>query len=443
MSNGSASGGSPHIVIVGGGWAGISAAIEAVQRGARVTIVEARGYWGGRARSFEAQRGYAVDNGQHVLMGCYSRVRQILRTIGTHDLIHWHSGLYVPFVHVGGVRGVLDSTVAPGALGLIIGMLRMQHIPLRERCLIVTAALRIIVIQPKHFETCLQWLQRNNQNHIAITNFWEPLILATLNAQCSQAPAQLLYTVLRLALFGKSIQGIPSSALGIPTVGLSTLVEPFVQWMPPHCSTLLHTKALRLQQAEQSTVTGVWVEQNGSETCIECDAVVLAIPQRALRNFGMPQEQCMEMSAIVSVYLWYSTNWCTEPVTAMLGGHIQWVFQKPNGCVALTISAATFESTMNKEQLMTLCNNELIVAFPECANSTLVNGLVIKEQHATPLFTPETIRHRIANGTLGKGLTNVAFAGDWVDTGLPATLEGAARSGKKAVQDVLEHLNVR
>ena len=137
-------------------------------------------------------------------------------------------------------------------------------------------------------------------------------------------------------------------------------------------------------------------------------------------------------SPIVSVYLWYDKQWMPTDFVAALGTTVQWVFDKrriQQGLVAVTVSAGSGIVMENSEDIVALCDAELRTLFPGMASANLKRGFVIKEKHATPLLTPEMLQERPAASELTSMASNLFLAGDWTATGLPATLEGAARSG--------------
>ena len=181
------------------------------------------------------------------------------------------------------------------------------------------------------------------------------------------------------------------------------------------------------------------------------DAVVAAIPQAALTRLLGDHSAVGEppsYSPIVSVYLWYDRPWMQQPFVAALGTVVQWVFNRRKlekhadrdvidaypGHVSLTISAGSDLATQSAEEITAQCDAELRSLFPLMQGAQLLHGQVIKEKRATPLFSVHG--NRPAWDATHDVATNLALAGDWTDTGLPATIEGAARSGITAVEGV-------
>jgi len=439
------------VLVIGGGWAGIAAAVEARRRGRSVTLVETHPYLGGRARSFvERVTGETIDNGQHVVMGCYHTFLATIAELGISNGFRTQTATRVVFVDVNQRRDVLDASKLPGRLGIAFGILGLSHVSLRGRM----AALRFAhsVRSPAFTAvglTCHELLIRERQTDDAIRRFWEPIILATLNAPMHKAAASLLVTVLRRAFFGNRTDG----SIYIPTDGLSSLSEPLTSVLQSAGGAVMLSTAVDRLVAEGNRITSV-VLSDGSTLTVS--AVVCAIPQRSLLRLleasltGDSQPHNVysevEFSPIISVYLWYDRAWMNDEFVAALGTTIQWVFNRrlfvravPDvverypGHVSVTVSAASDLALEPIETIIEVCDRELRLLFSDMHDAKLLHGVVIKEKQATPLITPAKELERASAVT---PWTNVALAGDWTDTGLPATLEGAALSGVRAV-DVL------
>ncbi|MBI2793903.1 MAG: FAD-dependent oxidoreductase [Ignavibacteria bacterium] len=425
-----------RLVIIGGGWAGIAAAVEAVERGRHVTLVEERQYLGGRAHSFiDKHTSTEIDNGQHLLMGCYHQTLSILKKLNTHHLLEWQRALRVVFVDVNGKRSVLDASKLPGIFGVAAGILRLQSLPLSSRFSIIRFALMVLLnrIQPGD-ATCMELLNKHGQPIDAINAFWKPLILATLNSPLETADSGMLIAVMKLAFFS----GGENSKLILPATTLGDLTAPVTSWIAEHGGAVLLKSRAESFAIQNGRITHVTLNDG---TTIATDAVVTCIPVHALKRL-LPSAGIsdFEVSPIVNVYLWYSQPWLDEPFVAMVGTLVQWVFNKDNRqgqLVAITISAASDVVGQDSDTLITRCDEELRNAFPSMTGSVLQHGLVLKEKTATPLFKPDERSKRVVDyGLLPE---NIGIAGDWTNTGLPATIEGAARSGVAAIQRVLQN----
>ncbi|MCX6140806.1 MAG: hydroxysqualene dehydroxylase HpnE [Candidatus Kapabacteria bacterium] len=425
-----------EVLIIGGGWSGIAAAIEATQRGVRVTLVEERHYLGGRARSFtDRVSGDEIDNGQHVMMGCYRALLNVVRTLGTEHLLERQSALRVAFVDTSGQSNVLDASRLPGMAGLGLALLRLSGIKVLSRLAAVRLALRIALGRASTTGlTCAEFLRQHHQPNDVIERFWEPVVLATINAPINKASADLLVTVMRLAFLGST----QDAQLLIPMVGLSDLIRPFQKWLEERGGVCMIGTGVEALERADDRIHSVRLS-NGNT--IEVQSVISCIPQRALHRLLLGSDMeplraaATPSSPIVSVYLWYSESWMSTDFAAALGTTVQWVFDKRRirpGLVAVTVSAGYGIVTEQADEIVSLCDRELRQLFPSMKGVELKRGVVIKEKHATPLFTLEMVAVRPASTELSTVVSNLFIAGDWTDTGLPATLEGAARSGVNA-----------
>lgn len=427
-------------LVIGGGWSGIAAAMGLAMRGCDVVLVEERPYLGGRARSFvDRGSGDEIDNGQHVMMGCYHELLRVVRELGTEHILERQKALSVAFVDPAGMHDVLDASRLPGKAGIAVGMLMLRGIGLRSRLAGLRLALRISLgsVNTKGL-SCAEFLARHDQPDEIIRRFWEPIVLATSNAPLEKAASSLLVEVMRLAFLGST----SDAQLLIPTAGLSALLEPFPRWLQGKNGRIMTSTSVDRLVVIDGEVRSA---QLSDGTSLSVDAVVSAIPQRALSRLYAASDLAddlpppAEMSPIISVYLWYNRPWMPYDFAAALGTTVQWVFDKRrtrNGLVALTVSAGYGIVSERSEDIISLCDKELRSLFPELSSIRLISGVVIKEKWATPLFTPLDDERRVGCAT--SIASNLFLAGDWTRTGLPATLEGAVRSGFTASDAVLK-----
>ena len=430
-----------HVVIIGAGWAGVAAAVHAIEQGARITVIEERPYIGGRARSFpDRTTNTTIDNGQHIMMGCYREVLHVLHTLGTAEQLERQAALRVGFIDAGGSQDLLDASALPGKLGVALGILRLRQLPLGARLAAMRFAIRLTLNRiDAQGRTCADLFTAYKQPAILVERLWEPIVLATMNAPIDRASADVFCTVMRLAFLGST----EDSQILIPRGGLSDLLAPFPEWVERNGGSVRTSVAVERLVIADERVKSV-VLSTGEEIA-DVDAVVSCVPQRAvMRLWSASQQEPLELdepaqSPIVSVYLWYSAQWMTADLMATLGTTTQWIFNKQRvapGLVALTISAASALAAEEREAITAACDAELRMLFAqELKGVELLHSQVIKEKTATPVFTPHAHAERLSSDAFG--IDNLRIAGDWVQTGLPATLEGAAFSGVLAASALL------
>ncbi len=444
-------------IIIGAGVAGISAAIGCALAGKKVLLIEQSGYLGGRSRSFtDTATGETIDNGQHVLMGCYSSLLFTLDTLGTSHLLRRQSALSVQFIDADGRRDTLDTSHLPGRAGIVIGILNLKNVTWLSKARALELAIRMQLGRATAgTKTALDFLTYYNQTPEMIDRFWTPIILATLNASPNSASASLLLEVMRRAFFG----GRLASQLIISSVGLTQLFEPLKAWLAERGGEILLNTRIESVTIKDETIHSV-TSSRGEVFAVE--NVISAIPPKQLIRI-LPSEQQttkefdqlkkFQFSPIVSVYLWFDRQFFDGDFAAMLGTKTQWIFNRRRIAEAtkesirafpehlsLTVSAGEDLVDIQPDMVVESCLTELRTAFPKAKKATLLASKVIKEKSATFLATPEIEPIRPKPET---PIPNLFLAGDWTATGLPATLEGASQSGFSAAKSALSINNSR
>ena len=207
---------SAHVVarsalVIGGGYAGIAAAVELSARGERVTLLEARRHWGGRATSWPDPRmGDEVDNGQHVWLGCYDATLQLLERLGTRELVAFAPGLDLAYREPGGRTHRLRAHAALGKPGLALALMTYRAMPAGDRLALGRALAQ--APPPRPDDTASAWLDGLGQSAQARRAFWSPLCEAAVNLPLELASAALLHAVVV-----RAFRGAPgAAAVGVP-----------------------------------------------------------------------------------------------------------------------------------------------------------------------------------------------------------------------------------
>jgi hydroxysqualene dehydroxylase len=437
----------PDVAVIGGGFAGLSAATALAESGARVIVLEARPYLGGRARSFiDAETGTVVDNGQHLFMGCYRESLRFLDRIGGRDNLWLQPRLDVPLVGTGGEAWTLRLPPLPSPWNLVAGLLRFRALAWGERL----AALRVggeVRRRARRgrgagddgldHRTVREWLAALGQGAQAIRWLWDPLAIAALNEDPARASAAAFAPVLREALLG----GGEASRLGLSKVGLSDLyATPAAHYLRSKGSEVRLRSQVRRVVVEGDRCVGVTLA-DGSR--IETGAVIAALPPEDLLESLPPEIGAdpffaraarLETSPIVSIYLWFGVPVSDRPFAGIVGGTWQWIFGRDafrshgSGLhsVTLVCSAARTLVEMSREALIRAALDDLHACFPASRRASLHHAMVIKEKKATMAPLRGGLALRPPFGTPVKRLW---LAGDWTATGLPATIESAVLSG--------------
>lgn len=442
---------SPDVIVIGAGFAGLAAATALAEQGARVLVLEARPVLGGRASAVrDAVTGEKLDNGQHVLMGCYDDTFRFLARIGASDRVRRQAGLAVTMIERGGRRSTLQLPPLPAPLHLLAGVLAWDALSWHEKMSVmrVGAALRttgdagtevpaVRPGDPPGAVTVRDWLVAHGQAARLIELFWEPLALAALNQPIAVAAADTFIEVLS-RMFGPEAE---RATLVVPAVPLDELyAEPARAWLEARGS-LVRTQAQARVHVKGSQVVGVDVR---GET-IHAPAVVAAVAWHALPGlFAAPAPRALDdllhraaattSSPIVTVNLWYDRPVLDEVLVGLPGRAFQWVFDKAvvfgreTSHLSLVSSGAADIVSQTNEELVARATREVHDALPRAASARLVHASAVRERRATFSLAPG---QPMRPGT-ETGVTGLLLAGDWVDTGLPATIEGAVVSGHRA-----------
>ena len=434
-------------VIVGGGLAGLAAAIKLGDAGWKVTLLESRRRLGGRASSFvDASSGLEMDNCQHVLMGCCTNLIHFYKSLGVSDAITWHDKTW--WLRPKGGMDCLQSTCLPAPLHFAPSFLRMRSLTRKVRQDIQRAMWRTMRMGSSETETWrghsfASLLDEWKQGDDTRSNFWTPLIVSALNLPLHEASAVFGLQVLRDG-FLASAKG---ARIGVPSVSLADLYKP--------SAALIERSGGEVRLG--SPVTGIEVEDRCAvgvrihDELICGDAVLSALPwekldalmgnEKASMDTRLHQLSELGHSPILGAHVLLDRPVLHVPHLVMPNRNVQWLFDKgsiPSGGQHLhaVISAADDWMDRSQEEIQTAVMADVVAACPEASSADIVQFRAIKERRATFRATPtaEAIRPHASPATGGtdQNIKNLYLAGDWCATGWPATMEGAVRSGYAA-----------
>lgn len=430
-----------RVLVLGGGVAGIAAAFAAADRGHAVTLLESRRWLGGRAFSSpDPATGWLLDNGPHVMLGCYRELRALLRRIGTEGDLAAAPRLALAYRTARGDAVRLQLAGLPVPLAMPWALLRLP-IPLGARLRALWGMGSVLLGAPATW-TLADWLRHRGQRGGPDAFLWLPLCRAIMNVEPDAASARDFLRTLREAFLGSAA----AAAIWVPKRPWRELLgEPAARALAA-AGVEVRTGA-RVVAIECEGVGGgsrVARLGLGDGTAIalgDGDRVVSALPWFALRALLpdlTPAFGELHSSPIVSVYAESASGRPSlpddGPVTALVDGDpFHFVVRTPGGDVrrfALLSGGGRSFDGQAVDVIAARARAQLARHYPGFD----VDGLVMrvrKEHHATFVATPGSAAQRPAPGQpLANGPRNLLVCGDWTATGLPATLEGAVRSGR-------------
>ncbi|MHC0431454.1 hydroxysqualene dehydroxylase HpnE [Streptomyces sp. O3] len=442
-------------VVVGGGLAGITAALALADAGVRVTLLEGRPRLGGLAFSF--QRGeLTVDNGQHVYLRCCTAYRWFLDRVDGAALAPLQHRLDVPVLDPespvttangrGPRLGRLRRTGLPVPLHLAASLSTYPHLSLAERAGVGRAALALKNLDPADPALDDQdfgsWLARHGQSPRAIESVWDLVGVATMNATADGCSLGLAAMVFKTGLLSQ-----PGAAdIGWARVPLGDLHDTLARKALDRAGVRTETRA-RVTRVGRGD-DGRWRVDTTAER-LDADAVVLAVPQRETHDL-LPDGALDHPGAlldigtapILNVHVVYDRTVLRRPFFAAVGSPVQWVFDRTDTSglrgggqyLALSQSAAQDEIDAPVAALRQRYLPELERLLPAARGAGVRDFFVTRERTATFAPTPGVGRLRPGARTRAPGLY---LAGAWTATGWPATMEGAVRSGSEAARAAL------
>ncbi len=439
--------GERRVLVIGGGLAGIAAALDCAAAGARVTLVEVRRRLGGAAYSFERD-GMHFDNGQHVFLRCCSAYRSLLARLGSEHHVSVQERLEIPVLSPRAQPVVLRRGSLPPPFHLAGALARYPHLSPSERLSAALAARALTSLDPADpaldGQTFGAWLAERGQDAHAVSVLWDLIALPTLNVPAAEASLALGAFVFRTGL----LTGADAGDIGFHVGTLAeTIGEPAERALADAgVQFRLGWRAHGLRR------TGAGFEVEGGEGGFSSEAVIVALPHAraaGLLEALLPQlaqtVRGLGSSPIVNLHVVFDRVVCEEPFAAGVDTPVQYVFDRsaaagaPPGCqyLAVSLSAADEQMRMSVDELRARYVPALKELLPGARDATVERFLATREHAATFRAVPGTAVLRPRPRTSVPGLV---LAGSWTDTGWPATLEGAVMSGHAAAAEALAAL---
>ncbi|MGI8870382.1 MAG: hydroxysqualene dehydroxylase HpnE [Mycobacteriales bacterium] len=432
-----------RVCVIGGGLAGLSAAITCADAGADVVLLESRGRLGGATFSIHRD-GLALDNGQHLVLRCCIAYLGFLDRIGTRHLVRFQRRLQVPVRTPGGPDAAIWRTAGPPPLHLAASLARYPHLSRTEKAAAVVAMRALKRLDPadRRLDALSfgDWLRSQHQSARAIAALWGLISVPTINLRPDDTSLAVAATVFRTGL----LDSADAADIGLPEVPLTALhVEPAIDALRRAGATIRRSARV---SSVRGTAGGVAIGTRAGT--VEADAAIVAVPHDVAGGLLPPgtvpgQDALVQLghSPIVNLHIALDRTVMTERFIAGYRTPLQWIFDRTRAsgvrrgqCLAVTLSAADEWIGVPSGELRDRLLPELGKLFPAARDASVEAFVVTREPHATFRATPGSGRLRPGEITDTPG---VFLAGSWTDTGWPATMEGAVRSGLRAARRAL------
>jgi squalene-associated FAD-dependent desaturase len=442
-------------IVVGGGLAGLAAACDLADAGFLVKLVEKRPFLGGRAYSYvDRASGFEVDNGQHVFLGCCTEYIAFLKRLGVWKNAHLQRRLRVRVIDKVWGESVLSTSALPAPLHLLPSLLRFKSLSVREKLLAVYAFARIRSLNRSRDPgldrvTFEEWLQQRGQSRHSIRSLWNLIIQPTLNDDISRVSADLALMVFQEGFLRRR----EAANVGWAKVGLTSLLgQAARRYVEERGGEVLTGTALEGLEAEDGRVSKARLD--GAE--VKGDTFVIALPPAAALSV-LPEVLAGDPffarlgriggSPIVNVHLWYDRTVWHGDFAAFLNTPLQWAFNKSKlwgqesdgQYIDISLSGAHEWMPVPAREMIEFFGKEMEALFPAARGAEVRRALVVKQRDATFAPRPGIAALRPPQAT---PVPNLFLAGDWTQTGWPATMESAVRSGRLAAAAACRHADV-
>ena len=449
-----------QVIVIGGGLAGLSGAVALADAGLRVDLYERRPILGGRASSFiHPSSGEQVDNCQHVLLGCCVNLVDFYTRLGVADHIAFHET--IPFIDESNRVSVIGPSRLPPPLHLLPSFLRLKSLGFADKLSIVRTVAGMVrhVMRNRKSDTVdvpapvsmKAWLKAHGASDRAVEAFWKPFLISALNDELDDIDADYgIRTAVRAFLINRR-----GYEVGLPAVPLGDLYAPCIEYIERRGGRVVLDQGVQDISSHGGRVTSITLQDGSS---VEAETYLSGLPFDALGRL-LPERYAthpffsiltgLTVSPITAVHVWFDRPVTHLDYAAVIGRKIQWIFNQsirdpdafatgnPGTYLGLVVSASDEWMKLPRQQIIDQAMDELRSLLPAVRKAELIKAVVVKEGRAT--FAPRPGCDALRPGP-SCPLSNFFIAGDWVQTGWPATMESAVRSGYQAAEAMLGSL---
>lgn len=420
-------------LIIGGGISGLTAASILSSKNIDVTLIESSPKLGGRTYSFtDKETETEIDNGQHILMGCYKDTLTFLNLIEAQNNFEYQKNLYLKFIDRDKSQFQLDASSLFYPINLLSAIKNYDALDLNDKIPFILFLLKLPFISKSSLRkiSVKQWLEKEKQSSNTINSFWEILCIGAMNASLEKASALVFYEILIKIFF----RGNFAATIVLPKYGLNeSIINPASSFISKNGGKIIFSETVKEVVAKNQKIVAIKSEKSLYENF---DFVISAIPLHALEKI-IPKEILeidleLNYATILNIHIWLNENNLQEKFCGLLNSPLHWIFVKEKH-INIVISDADYLAEKSKKEILDFVVEEL-VKYTSMKREDIEHYKIIKEKRAT--FVPDvaTLEKR-PNGKTS--YRNLFLAGDWTNTGLPSTIESAVKSGRIAAQLVL------
>lgn len=423
-------------IVIGGGFAGLSAASFLANKNYHIELIEASPKLGGRAYSFlEQNQNDIIDNGQHILMGCYKHTLSFLNLINATVQLTFQKYLEINFINKNKKLFKLKASKLFYPFNLIYGIMNYDYLSFSEKINVMKFFISILFENEKNLSLNINnWLTKKNQNAQIKKALWNFLAIGAFNCSLEKVSAEIFLKIIK-EIF---LKGNFNSTIILPKVGLSELYcLPAREFIVSKNGIISLNEELVEIKFENDKALEIITNKRKIN---DFDFLILAISPFALqkiigyKNLFDDELFNYEYSSILTFHIWLKHNPLKEKFYGLIDSQLHWVFNN-NSHITTVISDANNLINKDKDELFNLVWNEIENYF-QLKKEEILDYKIIKEKRATFIPSNEALKNRPDIKTKMK---NVFLAGDWIETGLPATIESAVMSAKM-VSDYIQKI---
>ncbi|MGB5892887.1 MAG: hydroxysqualene dehydroxylase HpnE [Ignavibacteriaceae bacterium] len=419
-----------HCVVIGGGIAGLASAAYLTKQNIKVTLLESTPKLGGRAYSFTEQKSTdVIDNGQHILMGCYFDTINFLKLIGAKENFIYQKSLRINFLTQAGKLVRLKSFTSLYPFNLLFALLNFNAIAFKDRLSLLRFVIKLPFISHQKLsdKNIRDWLKEEKQSDDTIKSLWEIIAVGALNTNIDKASAFMFREILMKIFFNGNF----ASTIILPKNGLSdAYVKNAKEFIESNGGKINLSSSVKEFKISDNKIVEI---KTADEVYNDFDYVISAIPFYAFNNIYpelfLDEKIEFEYSSILNIHIWLKNNPLKEQFYGLIDSPVHWIFNKGNH-INIVISDADYLIDKSAEDIYKMCVGELI-KYTKLEESDFSQYKVLKEKRATFIPSNKIINTRPSSKTK---ITNLFLAGDWTDTGLPSTIESAVKSGRVAAE---------